>query len=166
MPWFGIRIDARPGLNAGSRRCGNRMSGQLSSFNRLGMLCHDWQLEHRRGTSRVTFRSRRNRRVAASALHYRHYRQPGRSGPPDVTISAPPYTIDRDTIPPPAFRVARAGIGQCPGGRNSMVLVFFIAWSISSAVMRTTVLLVTNLLWFATIERAAAEILSGTSKTM
>ena len=36
-------------------------------------------------------------------------------------------------------------------------MAFLIAWSISSAVIRTIILLVTNLLWFATTERAAAE---------
>src|SRR5262249_20968321 len=40
-------------------------------------------------------------------------------------------------------------------------MAFLIAWSISSAVMRTIILLVTKPLSFATTDRAAAEILSG-----
>jgi hypothetical protein len=46
----------------------------------------------------------------------------------------------------------------------AIVAVFRIAWSISSVVMRTTILLVTKPLPLATIDRAAAETLSGTSK--
>jgi hypothetical protein len=57
-------------------------------------------------------------------------------------------------------------IHQRPGGRNSMVADFPIARSISSVVMRTTILLVTRPLLFATTERAAAETLSGASKIM
>jgi putative tryptophan/tyrosine transport system substrate-binding protein len=53
-----------------------------------------------------------------------------------------------------------------PGGRNTMVMAFLIAWSISSAVMRTIILLVTKPLSLATTDRAAAEILSGTSAIM
>jgi hypothetical protein len=57
----------------------------------------------------------------------------------------------------------RQGNNQCPGGRNSIVVLFLIAWSISSTVRRATILLVTKPLWFATTERAAAEMLSGAS---
>src|SRR6266481_6153128 len=55
---------------------------------------------------------------------------------------------------------------QSPGGKYCIVVVFLIAWSISSAVMRTIILLVTNPISFATTERAAAEMLSGASKIM
>ena len=60
---------------------------------------------------------------------------------------------------PPGTRISSKRHGHSPGGRNSTVIAFLIAWSISSAVKSTIILLVTTKpLWFATTDTAAGNI--------